>query len=302
MLNFWQGRFDVPFDQNIAHRFIPWVMGLMIFLATLALAAAVTIGSIVKKWDQSFTPGFTVELSNLDLSHPQYIALDIERQRKAVKILQNTVGIANAEVISKTGLNTFLEPQLTSGTEEAALPTLIDVEVRNGYHVDLEQLNVQLSRMVPGTIIRDHREWREKAIQIASSVIWISVIMASLIGLSAVLTIAFMTYTGLEAHHNIIEILHLIGARNYYIARQFQEHAIQLAFKGGLIGILLSAIVLFGIGSLLNQFQIPFVSDGVPKAQICLIVFLTPLIGLILTALSARLTVISTLAKRSVSS
>jgi len=301
MLKFWQNRFDVPFNQDMAHRFIPWVMGLMIFLATLALVMAATVGSIVKKWDQSFTPGFTVELANIDTSHSQYAAFNIERQHKAVKILQNTVGISNAEVISKTAINA-LPASLSEIKNDGALPTLIDVEIRNGYQVNLKALSDQLNQAVPGTIIRDHREWREKAIQVAQSVIWISIVMASFIGLSAILTIAFMTYTGLEVHHRIIEVLHLVGAHNYYIARQFQEHALQLAIKGGLFGILLSTLVLFAMGSLLVQLQIPYVSDGIPIAEISVIVLLTPLIGLILTAFSARLTVISTLAKRVASS
>ncbi|MBL0942510.1 MAG: hypothetical protein IBJ00_07295 [Alphaproteobacteria bacterium] len=300
MLKFWQNRFDVPFNQDMAHRFIPWVMGLMIFLATLALVMAATIGSIVKKWDQSFTDGFTVELANIDPSHSQYVAFDIERQRKAVKILQNTVGISNAEVISKTAMSALLDPHLEMKSHEAP-PTLIDVEIRSGYQVNLKDLSNQLNQAVPGTIIRDHREWREKALQVAQSVIWISIVMASFIGLSAILTIAFMTYTGLEVHHSIIEVLHLIGAHNYYIARQFQEHALQLALKGGLFGIFLSTTVLCAIGSLLAHLQIPYVSDGIPTAQISAIVLLTPLIGLILTAFSARLTVISTLAKRAIS-
>lgn len=301
MLKFWQNRFDVPFNQDMAHKYIPWVMGLMIFLATLALVMAATVGAIVKKWDQSFTSGFTVELANIDTSHPQYVAFDMERQRKAVKILQNTVGISNAEVISKTAMTALLDPDSSIKSNEAP-PTLIDVEIRSGYQVNLKTLSDKLNQVVPGTIIRDHREWREKALQVAQSVIWISIVMASFIGLSAILTIAFMTYTGLEVHHSIIEVLHLIGAHNYYIARQFQEHALQLAIKGGLFGIFLSTIVLYSMSSLLVQLQIPFVSDGIPTAEISAIVLLTPLIGLILTAFSARLTVISTLAKRIASS
>jgi cell division transport system permease protein len=301
MLKFWQHRFDVPFNQDMAHRFIPWVIGLMIFLATLALVLAATVGAIVKKWDQSYTAGFTVELANMDTSNPQYLAMDIERQRKAVKILHNTVGVSNADVISKTAIKAFLDPH-SELLHEGTSPTLIDVEVRDGYKINLKTLSDQLNQAVPGTIIRDRGEWREKALQVANSVIWISIIMASFIGLSAILTIAFMTYTGLEAHHSIIEVLHLIGARNYYIARQFQEHALQLAIKGGLFGILLSTVVLFMMYSLLVRLQIPYVSDGIPTIEICIIVMLTPLIGLILTAFSARLTVVSTLAKRVASS
>src|SRR3546814_20799414 len=43
---------------------------------------------------------------------------------------------------------------------------------------------------------------------------------------------------GLAAHQRSIELLHMIGAQDPYVARQFQNHALRFGLRGGLIGLL----------------------------------------------------------------
>ena len=69
-----------------------------------------------------------------------------------------------------------------------------------------------------------------------------------LIGGAAVLTVVFTTRAGLAVHHAVVEVLHLIGARDGYIAGQFQRQALALALRGGLLGLLLTVATLLGIG------------------------------------------------------
>jgi cell division transport system permease protein len=63
-------------------------------------------------------------------------------------------------------------------------------------------------------------------------------------GLAAVGTVVFATRTGLMVHLRIIEVLHLMGATDRYIARQFAIQALRLGLRGGLIGIVPALIAL----------------------------------------------------------
>jgi cell division transport system permease protein len=54
--------------------------------------------------------------------------------------------------------------------------------------------------------------------------------------LSAV-AVGFAVRTGLAIHRDVVEVLHLIGARDSYIARQFASHAFRSTLKGGIIGL-----------------------------------------------------------------
>ena len=72
----------------------------------------------------------------------------------------------------------------------------------------------------------------------------------ALIGLATIGTVIFTTRTGLAVHQEAIEVLHLIGAQDSYIARQFATRALMLALRGGLIGLALAVPTLIAIGIL----------------------------------------------------
>ncbi|HUZ71789.1 MAG TPA: hypothetical protein VMU87_02280, partial [Stellaceae bacterium] len=68
-----------------------------------------------------------------------------------------------------------------------------------------------------------------------------------LIGGVAVLSVSFATRTGLAVHHDVIELLHLMGARDGYVARQFERPALRLALIGGAAGLVLAAAALLAL-------------------------------------------------------
>ena len=59
---------------------------------------------------------------------------------------------------------------------------------------------------------------------------------AEYVGTVALAAILFTTRFILAVHHEIVELLHLIGAHDNYIADQFQKHAFSVALKGGIGG------------------------------------------------------------------
>jgi cell division transport system permease protein len=68
------------------------------------------------------------------------------------------------------------------------------------------------------------------------------------IAAASVLTVVFTTRTGLAVHREVIEVLHLIGARDGYIARQFEREALRLGLAGGAAGLALAVLTLLALG------------------------------------------------------
>ena len=103
------------------------------------------------------------------------------------------------------------------------------------------------------------------------------------------------TRTGLAVHREAIEVRHLIGAQDGYIAGQFAARALVLGLKGGLIGLALGLPALFGLGTLgtsLASAVLPELSVGI---QHWVAVLVLPLIVAVIAMLTARLTVMRTL-------
>jgi cell division transport system permease protein len=61
-----------------------------------------------------------------------------------------------------------------------------------------------------------------------------------------------VTRTGLSIHRSVIEIVHLIGAPDSYIAQQFQAQSLRLGIVGGVVGTILAAATLLGADHLLH--------------------------------------------------
>src|SRR5262249_30685269 len=53
---------------------------------------------------------------------------------------------------------------------------------------------------------------------------------------ATVLSVTFATRAAVVTNRPVIEVLHLIGAKDSFIAGHFQRHFLQLGLKGGLIG------------------------------------------------------------------
>ena len=71
------------------------------------------------------------------------------------------------------------------------------------------------------------------------------------VALVATAAVIFTTRTGLAVHRDVIEVLHLIGARDSYIANGFAYHAWWTGLRGGLFGAILAAasLLLLTIGA-----------------------------------------------------
>jgi cell division transport system permease protein len=107
--------------------------------------------------------------------------------------------------------------------------------------------------------------------------------------------VIFVTRTGLAIHRRVIDIVHLIGARDAYIARQFQGHALRLGVMGGALGVALAAVTLFGIQRLLSRVDealLPQVTLSMPQ---WIVLALLPVGAGAIALLTARLTVLRSL-------
>ena len=97
--------------------------------------------------------------------------------------------------------------------------------------------------------------------------------------------------SGLAVHHDIIEMLHLIGAEDGYIARQFQGHAMKLGLVGAIPGVLLAVLTieLLAIAAgRIDAFLLPNIR--LAPAQWAALA-LVPLAAALIAMLTARLTV-----------
>jgi cell division transport system permease protein len=164
---------------------------------------------------------------------------DAEAQvRRAADLVRSFPGIAEARVYSREESAKLLEPWLGSGlaTDDLPVPRLIVVRVASPAQADLPALRRQLAERAPGATLDDHRSWVDRMRAMSDSAVVGGIVILLLMLAATILSVTFATRGAMAANRSIVEVLHLIGARDRFIVGQFQRHFLLLGLKGGLIG------------------------------------------------------------------
>lgn len=232
------GRCDLALDADPAGRLLPWLVAMIVYLAGLSLAGMMSLGAAVERWDTGLKGTVTVQVP------PGGARAAGGAMEKLLPILRQTQGVIAARALGKAETAALLEPWLGKEALSAdlPLPRLIDVTVGTDPGPDLEALARALSAAVPGTMVDDHRKSLDRLIAFVRSVELVAMAIVILVALAAVVTVLFITRTGLAIHREGIELLHLMGAFDGYVAWQFQSQALALGLKGGAIGSVLTVV------------------------------------------------------------
>ena len=234
---------DLQLDVDSAGRFLPWALAVMVFLAALALAGALALDGTIEGWRRGVSSKLTVQIADRP---DQPMAPRLEQ---ALQTLRAVPGIVAAEPLPKAAVEALLKPWLGSEAlqSDLPLPGLIDVTLGDNAALSVEALAARLQAAVPGARIDDPKPWLDRLIQLGRLLQSLGGGIVLLVGLAAAAMVIFATRAGLAARRDTIELLHLMGAEDGYIARQFQRHVARQALRGGIVGALLAVTVLVAI-------------------------------------------------------
>ncbi|HEY2889168.1 MAG TPA: hypothetical protein VGJ31_01005 [Dongiaceae bacterium] len=284
-------RRDLPLERDNAGLFLPAIIGFMVFLAALALAGSMAVDNVLAHWRGAIEAAFTVQLPPVEGESSTAAA---DRRSRALASLAGVPGIRSAVLLSDTDKARLLEPWLGADAAQLdlPLPDLIAVTLDSSATVDLTRLTTTLQGVSPGAAIDDQGRWRDAIVKGAEAANLALLGLLLLIGLAAALTVVFVARAGLAAHRRVIEILHLVGAHDGYVASQFQRHA----FNRGLVGGIVGAGVAAGI-FLAAQRWLPGLGSSTLALRPLqwLAVASLPLAGALLAMATARYTVLRSL-------
>ena len=109
--------------------------------------------------------------------------------------------------------------------------------------------------------------------------------------------IFYCTQTSLGLHKYIIEILHLMGAKDTYVAQQYAKRTAWLGFLGGVFGLLLAIPTIFIIANLAKQIEGGIISEARLSLADWSVILSLPLFSMVIAMGTAYYTVKKTLEK-----
>lgn len=288
-------RTDLPLDHDAHARFLPWLIAFMVYLAVLAVAGILVLHNTVSRWDSGISGTLTVQAMPSDAGAD----VDAEILQDTLTVLTSTPGVLGVTLLDKDDTLALVEPWLgdMAGEADLPLPRLIDVAIDPDAGIDIEALGRRLAIAAPGVSVDDHRVWLDRLVRLLQTMQWIALSVVMVIFMVTIGTVVFTTKTSLAIHGEAIHVLHLIGAYDSYVARQFAGRALWLGLKGGIIGLAFAVPTLLAIGFFAERMQMGTMSESGLQVPHYLMIAALPIVVALIAMLTARMTVLRTLAR-----
>ncbi|MGY3439091.1 MULTISPECIES: cell division protein FtsX [unclassified Marinovum] len=236
MMSFDAGADRVVPPTGFTARLTVFTAGAMAFLAVFALALSLASGRLASNWSDALAGSATLRIS-------APVAQMAAQTERALKILSETPGVAEARALDADEQRALLEPWFGPDlpVESLPVPQLIEVrETGGGY--DSDGLRLRLQAELPGAVLDDHTRWRKPLVSAAGRLRllgWVAILL--IFGtMGAMITLA--ANAALAANSQVIQVLRLVGATDTYIARAFVRRFTLRAAMGAAMGVALGLL------------------------------------------------------------
>lgn len=230
----------VPAERGIGQALLG-VVAILAFLASLAAGAAEIVARTSGSWRASLSREATIQVLPAD---GRDMSADLDR---AAALARATPGVLSATVLSPADGARLLEPWLGSGAElsDLPLPGLVTIRLATP-RSNLSGLAARLLAAVPGARLDDHLGRLDRLVRAADMALLVAVGLVALVTAASGLAVAFATRGTVSAGRDAIEVLHLVGATDRFVARVFAARFARLALIGAVLGSAAAALV-FGV-------------------------------------------------------
>ena len=270
---------ELPLQDDSSNLFLQIMISIAVFLFGVTLAGVLSINSMLAAWNESILGSLTVQIMPInDVNQEQAAAETLAQQEKAVELIQPWLGDGVA-------------------VSDLPIPRLIDVKLKPGAEVDFLRWSEELAETAPQASLDNHKLWLNKLIKFADGLKVLALAVLTLVVLITSGAIFYCTQTSLGLHKYIIEILHLMGAKDTYVAQQYAKRTAWLGFLGGLYGLVLAIPTIFVIANLARQIEGGIISDARLNSADWTAILSLPLFSMLIAMSTAYYTVKKTLEK-----
>ena len=267
-----------------------FVIGALCFLA--ALAALTTRGTYkaAQAWGAQIEGDITVVMRDTDRRTAE----------DAADRVSSLASVFEARVLSRDEVEALLEPSLGPGGMPEGLPVPMLMVVQADAAVgdpspDIERI---LNEVGVDGDVAGNAGYADNVRGALGVLRLVALSIVALLSATAIAVIAFATHAALLARRDIVDVLHLSGAEDRYIASLFERRFWVLALQAGLGGtvaaLMITALIVFsGGGSQGVESQL------LPRLSLdfwdIVILLVTPVMAGLAARLAARLAVLASL-------
>lgn len=242
--------YDLPLHKKAGTAFVLWTIILMSFLCCLTLAGSLFLSNITASWEDNLKGQMTIEIKAQMREQETGPSFDEQAQKAlnqtVLNLLAENYPQVSAQKIDDLEVFAMIEPWLGLGENTQSLqdkfpiPSLIALDFTPDNAPDLDTLEADLKAISGDIYLDTHEQWLGDIVALSHKIRNIGYLLALLIGLTAIAAVAGASRSRLTMHFAEIELLHLMGASDRYISKQFARHATWMSLEGCVVGVVMA--------------------------------------------------------------
>jgi cell division transport system permease protein len=218
-------------------RALVFVVAVLACLACLAGLATLAAGRMASGWSRDIAAAATVQV------RPSGAETPYESAVRAAEVLAGVKGVAEARALDRAASEALLKPWLGDAPlpPDLPVPQLVTVELDPKAPASPADLKAALTQARIDAVVDDHGRWlgeiRKSLLAVQAGAFAAFLLVAA----AAAAVTAYATRASLAARQDVVEVLHLSGAEDRFIAGLFQRRFALLAARAGGYGALAAA-------------------------------------------------------------
>lgn len=210
---------------------LTFVVAVLCFLACLTLLALLAADRAAGDWTDQLEGQATVIVRPKANETPDGAAA------RAAETLAGVAGVAEARALEREKAEALVAPWLgDADLSDLPVPRLVAVQLTRESPATAKALDQALKAQGLDAVVDDHSVWMADIQRAAQMARWAGLGVFGLISIAAAAVVAFATRAGLAARREVVEVLHLSGAEDGFIAGLFQVRFARMAATAGLFG------------------------------------------------------------------
>ncbi len=282
-----------------ASLFLSWMTMLMVFIAVLSLVGSMALTNLISSWNRSISGSLTIQIPTYtQQGEPRGDAVQQDIQ-KTITLLQQIPGVKNVSLLNDKQMSELMAPWLGvhEKISDLPLPALLDVSLDSTQSFLFSDLKSLLQEQVPAVQVDSHRVWLSHLIETAKAIQNMTSFILFLLILTTSFTVIYTSSSSLALQAPVIKLLHMMGARDSFIAFQYAFFNFLRALSGSLVGFILALPIIWIASTLFNPVQEPLFATAHLTHQQMYVVLCIPFIAALFAFITAFLTVLKTLGR-----
>lgn len=234
---------DIPFTRDDARSMLPVMVACLTAFVCLLLSVSVSLSSQASRASSVANAGFQLVV-------PAKTAGDAAIMARITKLVKETSGVKQVTVVGHDKMQDLLKPWLGEQILFDALdvPVLLDVVPETSVGaISTTALLTQLQAIDRAITLEQHGPW-QRDVSKAARLVHVFLLGLAIVLLACVVgMVVLLARMALKLHFKTVSLLHLFGASDAYISKQFERNSMRLVARGAFVGVGLAVLAFLAL-------------------------------------------------------